>query len=119
MWIGVECGVEAHELEKWACEIERIGGGGGKDGQSTSGERVGEFLRRCARLIDGRGVGGIGAVRRMREIENRAAEVIERKRLEAMSAAGRIIGEVCGAGDAGGRRVNGKGSLLAEWMWAR
>ena len=56
MWIGIECGVEAHELEKWACEIERIGGGGGKDGQSTSGGRVGEFLRRCARLIDGTGV---------------------------------------------------------------
>ena len=109
MWIGIECGVEAHELEKWACEIERIGGGGGKDGQSTSGGRVGEFLRRCARLIDGRGVGGIGAVRRMREIENRAAAVIERKRLEAMEAASRIVGEVCGAGDAGGRRVNGKG----------
>lgn len=131
MWIGIECGVDAHELEKWACEIERIGGssvGGGKDGKdgkdskdgepTTSGGRVGEFLRRCARLIDGTGVGGIGAVRRMREIENRAAEVIERKRLEAMGAAGRIVGEVCGAGDAGsrggkgdagGRRVNGKG----------
>ena len=51
MWIGIECGVEAHELEKWACEIERIGGGGGVGdkgndggGQTTSGERVGEFL---------------------------------------------------------------------------
>lgn len=131
MWIGIECGVEAHELEKWAGEIERIGGGcvggsgggngkdgGGGGGGQTSGGRVGEFLRRCARLIDGTGVGGIGAVRRMREIENRAAAVIERKRLEAMGAAGRIVGEVCGAGDAGsrggkgdagGRRVNGKG----------
>ena len=60
-------------------------------------------------MIDGTGVGGIGAVRRMREIENRAAAVIERKRLEAIGAAGRIVGEVCGAGVSGGKRVNGKG----------
>jgi len=90
-WIGVECGVDAHELEKWGVYIERIAGG--------SGEAVGEFLRRCGRLVSGAEAGCIGGDDRMREIETRAMECVERKRNTAMDMAGRIVGNVVDSED--------------------
>lgn len=90
-WIGVECGVDAHELEKWGVYIERIAGG--------SGEAVGEFLRRCGRLVSGAEAASIGGDDRMREIETRAVECIERKRNESMDMASRIVGSVIESDD--------------------
>jgi len=85
-WIGIECGVEAHELCKWAGYVERAGG-----------VRVAELLNRCARLIGG-GACGVNGADRMLEIERRSAEAMERKRSEASEKAARIIGRVLGDG---------------------
>jgi len=92
-WIGIECGVEAHDLEKWARYVENAGGGG-----SGSAEGVADLLRRCAKLVSGVGITGVSETERLREIEMRAVDAIERKRADASNAATAIVGRVMGDG---------------------
>ena len=91
-WIGIECGVDAHDLEKWALHVRKAGAG------SVSAEGVADLLTRCAKLVSGVGITGIQATNRLREIEMRAAEAIERKRADAAIAATAIVGRVMGDG---------------------
>ncbi len=91
-WIGIECGVEAHDLEKWARYVENAGGGSG------SAEGVADLLRRCAKLVSGVGITGVSETERLREIEMRAVDAIERKRADASNAATAIVGRVMGDG---------------------
>ena len=91
-WIGIECGVDAHDLEKWALHVRRAGAG------SASGEGVADLLTRCAKMVSGVGITGIQATNRLREIEMRAAEAIERKRADAAASATAIVGRVMGDG---------------------
>ena len=37
-WIGIECSVDAHDLEKWALHVRKAGAG------SVSGEGVADLL---------------------------------------------------------------------------
>lgn len=91
-WIGIECSVDAHDLEKWALHVRKAGAG------SVSGEGVADLLTRCAKLVSGAGITGIQATNRLREIEMRAAEAIERKRADAAASATAIVGRVMGDG---------------------
>lgn len=86
MWIGVECDVPYEVLEKWGIELERSGSHGGIE--------VGEFLRRCSRLLNGSEASNIGMRDRMLEIEMRAVENVERKRSDVLCKTGKIIGEI-------------------------
>jgi hypothetical protein len=87
-------------LEKWGVYLERSGGG--------DGEMVGEFLRRCGRVVSGMEASSLGMNDRMREIEARAVEGVERKRNEVMGKASAIIGSL--VGDVSGVGSGGKGS---------
>ena len=86
MWIGVECDIGYEVLEKWGIELERSGSHGGVE--------VGEFLRRCSRLMNGSEASTIEMRDRMLEIEMRAVEQIERKRSDVLGKTGKIIGEI-------------------------
>ena len=108
-WIGIECGVEAHDLEKWARYVENAGGGG-----SGSAGGVADLLRRCAKLVSGVGITGVSETQRLREIEMRAVDAIERKRADASNAATAIVGRVMGYG--GGLRGN-KTDDKMDGMW--
>lgn len=85
-WIGIECGIEAWELRKWADYVRRAGGAG-----------TAEFLERCGKLAGGETC-GVNMADRMLEIERRAAEAMERTRAGAASRAAAIIGRLMGDG---------------------
>ena len=85
-WIGIECGIDAWELRKWADYVRRAGGAG-----------VAEFLERCGKLMGGETC-GVNVADRMLEIERRAAEAMERKRTGAVAKATAMIGRTMGGG---------------------
>lgn len=86
-WIGIECLIEPHELEKWGRHLITIGGGG-------VGSSVGEFLCKCGSVLSGAYAAGIGFDDRLLEIESRAAASIEQKRVSSIGAATRIVSEI-------------------------
>ena len=85
-WIGIECRAEPGELAKWAVWLKGAGAGA-----------VAEFLSSAAELLSGKSV-GTSDIARMREIERRAAESVERKRADVAGKAAAIVGRVLGKG---------------------
>lgn len=87
-WVGVWCGCEVWELEKWAGYLDVVG----------ASSDVVAYLRDSARVVGGYDSSGESATR-IREIECRAAESIERKRAEVSGVAGDIVSRVFAGGD--------------------
>ena len=85
-WIGIECRAEPGELAKWAVWLKGAGA-----------EGVAEFLSSAAELLSGK-TAGTSDIARMREIERRAAESVERKRADVAGKAAAIVGRVLGKG---------------------
>lgn len=85
-WIGIECALEPGELVKWAAWLKGVGA-----------DNVAGFLMSAADLLSGKTVGA-SEIERMREIERRAAEGVERKRADVAAKAGTIMAKVLGKG---------------------
>lgn len=124
-WIGIECDIEAYELERWGRHFEELGAsdeggdeGGCNDGTGGGGSsagRIGSFLRRCSELVGGGSLAMLRMDDRMREIERRAVASIERKRNEVLRSAsslmGDLVGDMLGAGGGG---AGGRGAGVDE-----
>ena len=89
-WIGIQCKVEEWELLKYADLCRRSGGDG-----------VADVLADMARLLNGAS-SGMYDLDRMREVEARAVESIERKRAAVAKAATAAVGRLMADGADGG-----------------
>ena len=92
MWVGVYCGVEAHELLKWAGVLRRVGAG------SEGAEGCALFLEDAATLVSGMGAAAVDEKARLAEIEMRAADEIERKRNDVAAKGSAIVQRMMGGG---------------------
>ena len=92
MWVGVYCGVEAHELLKWAGVLRRVGAG------SEGAEGCALFLEDAATLVSGLGAAAVDEKARLAEIEMRAADEIERKRNDVAAKGSAIVQRMMGGG---------------------
>ena len=85
-WIGIECALEPGELMKWAAWLKGVGA-----------DNVAGFLMSAADLLSGKTVGA-SEIERMREIERRAADSVERKRADVAAKAAAVMGKAIGKG---------------------